>query len=443
MRVFDEADAQLNCFEGPEISVMKEVSLDGGTTWSDANLPDGPLPYALVGEGDDAVYRITVENVGAVTIYDVVVNDDKLGLVDFPVGTMAAGDVVVLEHGELFGQTAMELVWPDICESTIYMTNTASAGGEDTFGRPASDSDAATVDCIEVDIQVVKEVSVDGSSWSTVVNTVAPANAYYRITVTNLSSVDLQGVVIDDALLGIDGYLVGGDGELLVGETIVITSGELEAIQGYVPQSCDTTETIDNTVFAEGSYGDELATGEASAQLNCEWQAVDICPEYDRPANLYFRYTYQTGNNNSQAQGSYANPNDLLPSEFPDYVIVEVYDTRGPYLMRTFNITKGSDELIEVLGAETSKQDGKVPPNIVFMLWRGDDENDLTYTQDDFVQEIGFHGSCSEPLIPGEQFGGTTLVDFDPVGGEAAAASSIILLKDELNGNGKKGKGGK
>jgi len=442
MRVFDDSDAQLNCFEAPEISVIKEVSLDDGTTWFDANLPDGPLPYALVGGGDDAIYRITVENVGSVTLYDVVVNDDKLGLVDFPVGTMAAGDVVVLEDGEMFGQTAMELVWPAICDSTEFMTNTASAGGADTFGRPASDSDSATVDCIEVDIQVVKEVSVDGSSWSTVVNTVAPANAYYRITVTNLSSVDLQGVVIDDALLGIDGYLVGGDGELLVGETIVITSGELEAIDGYVPQSCNTTETIDNTVFAEGSYGDELTTDEASAQLNCE-EPANICDDFGRPANLYFKYTYQTGNDNSQAQGSYASPDDLLPAEFPEYLIIEIYDTRGPYLMRTMNVTKGSNELIPVLGAESSKQDGKVPPNIVFMLWRGDDENDLTYEQSDFVQEVGFHGSCSEPLIPGEQFGGTTLVDFDPVGGEAAAASSIILLKDELNGNGKKGKGGK
>ncbi len=68
----------------PGISIVKEVSLDGGTTWQSGTpcpeLPD-PLP-----QGFAPKFRFTVKNTGGIELTDIVVTDDVLG----EIGTLAS-----------------------------------------------------------------------------------------------------------------------------------------------------------------------------------------------------------------------------------------------------------------------------------------------------------------------------------------------------------------
>lgn len=419
----DTDDATLECEGVPMIALMKEVSLNGGDDWYDAEIPqsdlDDPLPWSNVDDGVDAIYRLTVGNIGNLTLEDVVINDETLGIENYLVGDLDPGDVVYIDNGDI-----ADLVWEDICSSDGYKTNVAYATGTATDGEDDTDSDAATVDCIgEPAIRVVKEISLDGESWSSSATAFAPASALYRLTVTNIGTMDLENVMVNDELLGVVNYAVKAgeddEGELAAGETYVITSGELEAIEGYTPVSCDTTETIDNTALTEGFYPfeDDFARvwDDDSALLNCT-ETADICPVFARPANLWFEYSFQTGNSNHQDE-AYADPDDVLPADFPELAAIEIYDSKGvkgtpgkpaePYT--TVYVVKGG--VFGVLG-EWSKE-GKVFPNITFRIYPADFIDDPDYVENGLVQEIFLHGSCSLPLVMGDQFGGTTLVGFD------------------------------
>lgn len=64
----------------PAIHILKEVSIDGGMSWTDANNPPGPfLP-----SGQLPWFRITVTNNGTQTLELVAVTDDKIG----PIGNI-------------------------------------------------------------------------------------------------------------------------------------------------------------------------------------------------------------------------------------------------------------------------------------------------------------------------------------------------------------------
>lgn len=59
----------------PNLEILKEVSVDGGMTWQDADIPPGPfLP-----PGDEPQYRYTVTNIGGITLQNIVITDDVVG----------------------------------------------------------------------------------------------------------------------------------------------------------------------------------------------------------------------------------------------------------------------------------------------------------------------------------------------------------------------------
>ena len=91
--VMDTDPAVLVCVGTPDIEIVKEITIDGGTTWFDAN--DAPsAPQAEF--PSDAWYRLTVTNSGTTDLFNVTVNDPTLGIVDFLVGSLVQGEVVVL-----------------------------------------------------------------------------------------------------------------------------------------------------------------------------------------------------------------------------------------------------------------------------------------------------------------------------------------------------------
>ena len=90
----------------PDIDILKEVSIDGGATWYDANVDAPPadmFPIGLV-PSTLAQYRLTVENIGEEALINVVLNDATLGLVNEPLPTRCEpfepGDMCVIDSGE-------------------------------------------------------------------------------------------------------------------------------------------------------------------------------------------------------------------------------------------------------------------------------------------------------------------------------------------------------
>lgn len=248
--------AVLVCVEPPTIAVLKEISVDGGTTWEDAN-SEVTAPIVMFPSG--AEYRITVTNPGPTGLVDVVVNDAELNIVDYPVGDLDAGASVVLDSGDIpaLGVTTA-------CDSADTVTNTATADGDSaqTGSAAPQASDPAVLVCIgSSSIALVKEISVDGgANWhdandlNTAAIAVFPSPALYRLTVTNNGTSPLTSVVVDDPSLGVDDYAVG---DLAVGEIVILT--EVEIPQLSFSERCGERGTFVNTATATGTSTEDLS----------------------------------------------------------------------------------------------------------------------------------------------------------------------------------------
>ena len=137
----------------PAIDIRKEVSVDGGLTFFDAN-NGASAPVTLVGGG--AHYSLIVINTGNVDLVNVVINDATLGIVDFPVGDLAVGRDVVLTSSEI---PALEQ--PGRCQIPGDVTNIATVDGESVAtGDVVSDSDPAVVVCQA--LVAICDVDADG-----------------------------------------------------------------------------------------------------------------------------------------------------------------------------------------------------------------------------------------------------------------------------------------
>jgi hypothetical protein len=137
---------------GPCIDLLKEVSVDGGMTWEDANDPDcsdGPVT------SDAAEYRLTIENCGGEVLVNVVLDDDVLGIDDVTVAdSLEVGDSIILTKDDISA-----LGKDDLCPLTpgdpgvddSFLRNIARV---DAQGNPSTipvfDEDPACVKCEEV-----------------------------------------------------------------------------------------------------------------------------------------------------------------------------------------------------------------------------------------------------------------------------------------------------
>src|SRR5690606_27724642 len=125
------------------------------------------------------------------------------------------------------------LYFEDRCTNAGDFGNTANASGDSVdTGTPSSDSDQAWLVCTGTGaIQIVKEISVDGPDgpWydDTSPTVAPPADAWYRLTVSNVGTADLENVVVNDLTIGIVDYPVG---DLLIGEFVVLDQGDIAAL---------------------------------------------------------------------------------------------------------------------------------------------------------------------------------------------------------------------
>ncbi len=277
----DQADdpATMVCVPPPEIDIRKDVSVDDGVTWFDANIPADFPPAVEFPAGAD--YRVEVCNTGDVDLVNVVVNDPTLGVVNYPVGDLAAGACVLLTSGEI-----PEFDVAERCDEPGEFFNEAFADGDSAeTGTPADQADdPATMVCVPPpEIDITKEVSVDGGATWYDANVPAdyppaveaPAGALYRVEVCNTGGVDLTNVVVNDPELGVVDYLVG---DLAAGECVTLTSGEIPEFD--VAERCDAPGIFNNVAFADGESaetGTPADQAEDPANIECFTTGVAIC----------------------------------------------------------------------------------------------------------------------------------------------------------------------
>ena len=180
------------------VDVTKEVSVDGGLTWSDANTTPGPT---LLSSGAAPQFQITVHNTSNVTVSLTSLTDSSAAFV------LAACSPV-----------APATLAPDASFVCIYTgswtagqnTNTAAASVSYTDGggntTSPSDFDAANYYGATVSVDVTKEVSVDGGlTWSDANTTPGPtllssgAAPQFQITVHNTSNVTVSLTSLTDS----------------------------------------------------------------------------------------------------------------------------------------------------------------------------------------------------------------------------------------------------
>jgi hypothetical protein len=147
---------------GPCIKLLKEVSVDDGQSWSDANDPDcsdGPST------SDPAEYRLTIENCGGEVLVNVVIDDDVLGIDNVPVGqSIPVGGSIILTEDDIpaLGNDDLCPLTPgDLGVEDSFLRNIARVDAQgDPSTIPVFDEDPACVKCEECVLTVDKKCLV-------------------------------------------------------------------------------------------------------------------------------------------------------------------------------------------------------------------------------------------------------------------------------------------
>jgi hypothetical protein len=220
--------------------------------------------------------------------------------------------------------------------------------------------------------------------------------------VENVGIVALENVEVNDPLLGFSATV----GNLALGEIVVLASGQYPGL--LVADACDSGPIFTNTVTVAGKSVDSSQTvdDDDSVTLVCN-EPVLICDGPDgelgrKPSYLKMIYDGTFDTDNSQGAADIINPDITGP--MPSTIRAVVYDKPGGKNRKV--------ELDEILSIGESFligpwwSNGTIPPNILIEFYDVDTGA--------IVQSVQFHGSCSEPLVVGDEFGGATIIGYTP-----------------------------
>ena len=178
------------------VDVEKSVSVDSGTTFTDADAATGPT---LLASGADPVFQIVVTNNSNVTV-----TVDDISDTDYDTAGCAPAVPASLSAGATF-TCEFSLAWDegqhlDTASASVSFTDAAANTADD------DDSDDANYFGAAPAIQIVKSVSVDGgvnfddanfATGSTLLDGYdAPQ---FKFVVTNIGNVALVGVTLTDS----------------------------------------------------------------------------------------------------------------------------------------------------------------------------------------------------------------------------------------------------
>ncbi len=241
--------------ERPAIDIEKEISINGGATWFDAD-DEASAPSAEAPHG--AIYRLTVENTGNIALVDVLVNDASLGLVNVPVGNLAVGETRVLSSTTA-GFEALNV--PDRCKEAGTIVNVSDVSGvygvdEGEGDLTVTDTDPALLICTERPqggegcTPGYWKQSHHFDSWSTYL----PTDSYETVFGVDAS--------FNKTLLGALGQ--GGGGEKALGRHAV--AALLNAASGGVAYEFSVSEVIAIVQNAYSTRNFERAKNELASE---------------------------------------------------------------------------------------------------------------------------------------------------------------------------------
>ena len=262
--------AYLVCVAAPSLIISKQISVNGGVSWADADTLGNAVAVEFP---STARYRMTINNNGAVDLVNVEMSDADLSINNYAVGSIASGTSVVVDSDDIGTLNA-----GTVCTSTQTVSNTASASGESAADGsnigPVTDS-TYLVCAAPPSVAISKEISIDnGDTWldadsaGTAPKVLHPAGADYRITVTNDGNVNLENVTLNDSALGISNY---GIGNLSTSSSVQLDGSDLPALSPATV--CNSAITVLNTASADGQSavtGNAATTANNAAYLVCE-----------------------------------------------------------------------------------------------------------------------------------------------------------------------------
>ena len=391
VKTTDDDPAVLVCTGEPNIELVKEVSVDGGLTWADANTSGGAdVPTVVFPH--DAEYRLTVRNTGTVELQNVIINDADLGIIDVLIpGILAVDGEVIVGAGDI-----PALAVASRCAHAGEIINVARVSGDavDT-GNTVNGSDPAILECVGTPhITVLKQISLDGTNWADadaaadadVPHALAPSGAEYRFIVRNDGTSPLTNVTVNDAELGIVDYLAG---DLAVGAEVIITSADITAMT--VATRCGGAGTFINVVDVTG---DSTETGETVGDSD---PAVLICNE--PPPSLCDIDVDLTA-----TDGNTPPPVECAECDGKITTLTLRYNGTAPAFIV---VEQKRDSAVPVFSAT-------VEPGSTFsfvgMDAKGTLSTEISITVDG-VLNTAIHTSCSVDVLPGMTFGSFTVVE--------------------------------
>jgi len=155
--VSDDNPANVRCITGPEIELLKQVSLNGVDFFDADTAATGPTGLL----GADATYRMIVRNIGDEDLVNVTIDDSTLFISGAKVQNLPVGAEVVIDVGYSYDMDNSfdALVYPNRCDSVGVMLNIAVVNANGSIsGLPVMDDDPANLNC---EAPLVCNVAVD------------------------------------------------------------------------------------------------------------------------------------------------------------------------------------------------------------------------------------------------------------------------------------------
>ena len=422
--------ATLLCLGDPMLDLEKQVGVpngQGGYDWYDADTKPGDWPVVdLISDDPTQVrYRFIVENTspdtddGRVDLYNLVLNDIQLGIVDYPIGTLLWNDPPLTI--DIDTATEQNDLMVDECDTYGEIPNTALVDGESLVGDPAHAEDPAGYFCVTTpDIMVTKTVSSNGADFADSASGFVVSDVFYRIQVTNTGTAPLDNLRVEDVSFGppLDtGNLLDGI-VLNPGESITLvhsSPGADEVLWSDLEMTgfCDSVfEGFVNTAVAYGDSVDDdtLVDDDDTATFSCR-EKEPICDRDfgERPEDLELAWDTNLGDDNDQVIPPPSSYTLLVPlAEFENCPLsersVKSFQAEGDASpVQAYpeppDTILGNPILID---GSAGYKAGKIPPNIYLEMFCGDVKQ----------VTVGFHGSCSEPLNIGDRFGPFTITGY-------------------------------
>jgi uncharacterized repeat protein (TIGR01451 family) len=256
-------------FGSDSVTIKKYVSVDGGTTWDDADSPKGPT---LLDGNDDPQYKLVITNTSNVDLTGVVVHDDNLDLNGADPGTDLTIDLAANDGASGGADEYTAFVTGTWAEGQNTNTAEASATYSDDCNDTAdsSDSDDANyygaapsltinkdVVCIHTDPETDEQIITPLTDGSNLIQ--GGGTVYYEITVTNDGNVDLTPTVTDDLLGALGDPTSLGANVLSIDESggtagnAILEAGETWT---YIVTGTWEHKSVTNTAAASASYVD-------------------------------------------------------------------------------------------------------------------------------------------------------------------------------------------